>query len=47
MVLATLLEASAEAPQVPTFFVGLGAFLILMIALLWVVGMGSGRPHSK
>lgn len=44
MLAATLLQTYTS---VPTFFVGLGAFLILMIALGWVVGMGSGRPHNK
>lgn len=47
MVLATLLETVHEAPAVPTIVVGLGAFAILMIGLVWVVGMGLGRPHNK
>lgn len=44
MLALTLLESEA---LVPTFFVGLGAFVLFMIALGWVVGMGSGRPHNK
>lgn len=45
MILATLLESTA--PQVPTIVMGIGAFAIFMAGLLWVVGMGSGRPHNK
>lgn len=43
MVLAILLEAA----QVPTIVVGIGALAILLTGLLWVVGMGTGRPHNK
>ena len=45
MMFATLLETSYASA--PTFVMGLGAFLILMTALGWVIGMGSGRPHNK
>lgn len=43
----TLLETAAAEPAVPTIVVGIMAFAVLMAALVWVVGMGSGRPHSK
>lgn len=44
----TLLETAAAAgPAVPTIVMGLIVFAILMSGLVWVIGMGSGRPHSK
>lgn len=38
-----------EATQVlvPSWVMGLCFLLILLGALGWVVGFGSGRPHSK
>lgn len=42
--ITALLEAE---PLVPTFVYGLITLGALVGALCWVVGMGSGRPHSK
>lgn len=42
-----LLEAAAAAPLVPSWVMGLAFLLILLGALGWVIGMGSGRPNSK
>lgn len=47
MVLATLLETAHTEPAVPSIVMGILALAVMLIALLWVVGMGSGRPHSK
>lgn len=46
MVLATLLETTGVEP-LPTIIAGGIAFLALMAALAWVIGMGSGRPNTK
>ncbi len=35
------------APLVPSWVMGAIVLGILLFALLWIVGMGSGRPHSK
>ena len=43
----TLLETAEAAPAVPTIVAGILAFAGMMAALAWVLGMGSGRPHSK
>lgn len=45
--ITTLLETAAAGPAIPTIVMGLIAFGLLMAGLGWVVGMGSGRPHSK
>lgn len=45
--LMTLLETAHVEPAVPTIVIGAMALVVLLGALLWVVGMGSGRPHSK
>ncbi len=45
--ITTLLETAAAEPTIPTIVVGIMAFAIMMAALVWVVGMGSGRPQSK
>lgn len=45
--ITTLLETAAAEPAIPTIVVGIMAFAIMMAALVWVVGMGSGRPQSK
>ncbi len=42
--LVTLLEASEGLNPM---FMGVIALGLLLIPLLWVIGMGSGRPHSK
>lgn len=41
-----LLEA-ATTDGLPPVLAGVAAFIILLGALIWVIGMGSGRPHSK
>ncbi|MCC2592603.1 hypothetical protein LKO27_04115 [Tessaracoccus sp. OS52] len=46
MVLATLLETTSSG-SLPTILAGVIAFALLMAALLWVTGMGSGRPNSR
>ena len=43
----TLLETAAAEPAIPTIVAGILAFAGLMAMLVWVVGMGSGRPNSK
>lgn len=43
----TLLETVTAGPEIPTIVWGLLAFAVLMAGLGWVIGMGSGRPHSK
>ncbi|WP_297739766.1 hypothetical protein [uncultured Tessaracoccus sp.] len=40
-----LLEASTEG--LPPVLAGVVAFVALLSALIWVIGMGSGRPNSK
>ena len=40
-----LLEASTEG--LPPVLAGVAAFVVLLGALIWVIGMGSGRPNSK
>jgi len=42
----TLLEAVTYW-GLPTIVTGLIALVVLISALGWVIGMGSGRPHSK
>ena len=34
-------------PLVPSWVMGAIVLGILLFSLLWIVGMGSGRPHSK
>ena len=43
----TLLETASAGPTIPTIVWGIVVFAILMAGLVWVVGMGSGRPHVK
>lgn len=42
-----LLESAAEAPTVPSWVMGALALVILLGVIVWIVGFGSGRPHSK
>ncbi|MDF1490022.1 hypothetical protein [Tessaracoccus caeni] len=42
--LVTLLEASEGLNPM---YMGVIALALLLIPLIWVIGMGSGRPHSK
>lgn len=42
---SVLLEAATEGLN--PMFMGVIALGLLLIPLLWVIGMGSGRPHSK
>ncbi|GAA3877641.1 hypothetical protein [Tessaracoccus defluvii] len=45
--MSLLLETAAEAPLVPSWVMGVFVLVLLLGALGWVVGMGSGRPNSK
>ncbi len=45
--MSLLLETAHAAPAVPSWVMGVFALVILLGALGWVIGMGSGRPHSK
>ncbi len=40
-----LLETAAENPYLP-YMVGAGIFIVLMIGLRVVFGVGKSRPHS-
>ena len=40
-----LLEAAVEG--LPPILAGVATFVVLLGALVWVIGMGSGRPNSK
>jgi hypothetical protein len=42
--LATLMETSSTLPSV---IAGIAFFAVMIGALIWVTGMGSGRPNSK
>lgn len=42
--MSLLLES---APLVPSWVMGALMLLILLSVLGWIIGMGSGRPHSK
>ena len=42
--MSLLLETAAS---VPTWVMGALALFILLFALAWVIGFGSGRPNSK
>lgn len=41
-----LLEAAASE-GLPPVIMGIVTVVVLLGALGWVIGMGSGRPHSK
>ncbi len=41
-----LLEA-ATISGLPSVLMGIFTLVVLLGALVWVIGMGSGRPHSK
>ncbi|MFT3889685.1 MAG: hypothetical protein QM713_16190 [Arachnia sp.] len=45
--MSLLLETAAAEPLVPTWVMGALALFILLGALGWVIGFGSGRPNSK
>ena len=45
--MSLLLETAAAAPAVPSIVMGALMLLLLLGALGWVIGMGSGRPNSK
>ena len=36
-----------SAPLVPSWVMGAAVLFILLFVLVWIIGMGSGRPHSK
>ncbi|QXT61890.1 MULTISPECIES: hypothetical protein [Tessaracoccus] len=42
-----LLEAAASEPLVPSWVMGLIFLCILLGVVAWIIGFGSGRPHSK
>ena len=42
-----LMETAAAAPLVPSWVMGALALAVLLGALAWIIGLGSGRPHSK
>lgn len=44
--MTTPLAANALNLLVPAWVIGLGVFLVLVIALVVVQGVGNGRPHS-
>ena len=44
--MSLLLETAAAAP-VPSWVMGALALAVLLGALAWIIGLGSGRPHSK
>lgn len=35
------------APVVPSWVAGAVVLFIMMFALVWIIGMGSGRPNTK
>ncbi len=45
--MSLFLETAASAPLVPSWVMGALALLVLLGILGWVIGFGSGRPHSK
>lgn len=44
--MSLLLETAATA-TVPSWVTGALALAVLLGALAWIIGLGSGRPHSK
>ncbi|CAL8975657.1 hypothetical protein TESS_TESS_00891 [Tessaracoccus sp. O5.2] len=45
--MSLLLETAAASPAIPSWVMGALALVILLGAIAWIVGFGSGRPHSK
>lgn len=45
--MSLLLETAASAPAVPSWVFGALALATLLGVIVWIVGFGSGRPHSK
>ena len=45
--MSLLLETATAAPLVPSIVMGALALLILLGVIAWIIGFGSGRPHSK
>ena len=43
----SLLLETAAAATVPGWVMGALALAVLLGALAWIIGLGSGRPHSK
>lgn len=45
--MSLLLETASSAPAVPSWVYGALALFVLLGVIAWIVGFGSGRPHSK
>lgn len=45
--MSLLLETAASAPAVPSWVMGAIVLVLMLGVIAWIIGFGSGRPHSK
>lgn len=45
--MSLLLETASSAAAVPSWVFGAIALFVMLSVLAWIIGFGSGRPHSK